>query len=199
MGILQSLVIIGLVALTACSDAITTDATPRPLPLSDTEREALAAKANAPIFDGMGNHHHGIGANAQQSIKALIAAYRAGRPLRRNACLGQVQHEVLNCTGAAGVIFALHYFIVAAYTGHDHPAGNLCMRAGLELADLRPLALRNHDASQVYSLTNFLFPEDMKVPGLGQVMIRRPSRHLDRIEYQLSIDGLFEKQFCCAA
>jgi hypothetical protein len=44
------------VALTACSDRVT----PRLEPLSADEREALVAEAKAPLFDGMGDHHHGI-------------------------------------------------------------------------------------------------------------------------------------------
>ncbi len=60
MRIAQSLLIVGLVALTACSDATTTDETAEPPALSDAERKALVAQANAPLFEGMGDHHHPI-------------------------------------------------------------------------------------------------------------------------------------------
>ena len=79
MAILQSLLITGLVALTACSEAITTDPTAGPAPLSAAEREALVAEANAPLFDGMGDHHHAIttlSSGAQRYFnQGLVIAY----------------------------------------------------------------------------------------------------------------------------
>ncbi len=79
MRIAQSLLVTGLVALTACSNATTTDATAGPPPLSDAEREALVAEANAPLFDGMGDHHHGIttsSSGAQRYFnQGLVTAY----------------------------------------------------------------------------------------------------------------------------
>ena len=79
MAILQSLLITGLVALTACSEAITTDPTAGPAPLSGAEREALAAEANAPLFDGMGDHHHAITASSSGAQRyfnqGLVIAY----------------------------------------------------------------------------------------------------------------------------
>ena len=46
MKILESLLITGLVALAACSDATRT----APPPLSDAEREALVGEAGAPLI-----------------------------------------------------------------------------------------------------------------------------------------------------
>lgn len=57
MGILQTLLITALVAFAACSDATTTGP---PTPLADAEREELVAEAKAPLFEGMGDHHHSI-------------------------------------------------------------------------------------------------------------------------------------------
>ena len=56
MKALHTLIAITLAALTACT---TTDTAPPP-PLSDAERDALVAEAGAPLFDGMGDHHHPI-------------------------------------------------------------------------------------------------------------------------------------------
>ena len=79
MAILQSLLITGLVALTACSEAITTDPTAGPAPLSGAERKALVAEANAPLFDGMGDHHHAITASSSGAQRyfnqGLVIAY----------------------------------------------------------------------------------------------------------------------------
>jgi tetratricopeptide (TPR) repeat protein len=50
--------LIVVVALAACTSPADHDVTTAPPPLSEAELQALVAKAGAPLFSGMGSHHH---------------------------------------------------------------------------------------------------------------------------------------------
>src|SRR5690606_21055852 len=139
------------------------------------------------------------GVDPEKLVKPLVLCYRSRRPFRRGARGREIQHQVLDRAAAAAVILLLPVAILGAAAGHDEPSRDRRRGRCLEVAELWALPLRRHGAGERDTIVDRLRTQQVEMPRLRYVMVRRPARGLDRSHDQLAADRLLQEQLDGAA